>query len=69
MCFKQEEKMRIKYRDNMATRELHQLCRELAMLEQAYSRCITMDQKLESLDAIDEMDELRKAALNHRGQP
>lgn len=58
----------MKYRENSSTRELHQLLRELAIIDSAYRR-MEMDQRLETLEAVDEVDDLRRAALNHRGQP
>lgn len=64
----------MKYRDNMSTKELHQLLRELAALDNALAEAHRQDEANRVLyapdpDYCDEYAELRRAALNHRGEP
>ena len=59
----------MRQRNAESTRELFMLVRELAILDTAYKQADAMDRHLETLEAIDEVDDLRQAALNHRGQP
>lgn len=63
----------MKYRDNMTEEELAQFKRELQALDDAYASAAEHDAQLQAQNPTpeeweDEMDTLRKAALN-RGQP
>jgi hypothetical protein len=63
----------MKYRDNMTLLEKEMLLRELRFIDNCLRQCDELrdlQQAVFNLECdIDAEKELRKAALNHRGQP
>ena len=63
----------MKYRDNMTNEEIKKFMLEINELDALYASAYANDMASAALDAADEwedeMDTLRRAALDHRGQP
>ncbi len=68
--------MKTKYSPNMSEAEYANMLKEILELDEAYGVADKMQREFDKQFPIkpgeepeDEMDELRKAALNHRGEP
>lgn len=65
-----------KYKENMSKEEYADMLKEILALDDAYVAAERLDADFAKLfpanpddEPTDEMGELRKAALNHRGEP
>lgn len=64
----------MKYRENMTPAEYAEMLKEILKQDEAYALADKMQAEFNKqfppdADAVDEMEELRKAALNHKGEP
>lgn len=64
----------MKYRDDLTEKQLVELMKEFTTTDEAYKVADRMWADFDKhfpadAEAVDEMEELRKAALNHKGEP